>query len=172
MGMIWNSEATLNMLQRINSEFSNDMSGNTPNGSVPPIAKWRAMRSDFDKVNRKELKSIAKSNQLYGGGTLGSVNDVKWQAWLGFLGNSGSSNSNHEKLRKAIYEGLDVSKFDAIYFSLVPLKRGANIKVTAYPDEDDRIMGVLIETPTIEQVKASLRSSAKAKSKAKAKKKL
>jgi len=172
MGMIWNSEATLNMLQRINSEFSNDMSGSTPNGSVPPIAKWRAMRSNFDKTNHKELKDIAKSNQLFGGGTMGSPNDVKWQAWLGYLGNSSGSSSNHEKLRKAIYDGLDGSKFDAIYFSLVPLKKNGNIKVTAYPDEDDRIMGVLIETPTVDQVRASLKKKAGAKNKAKAKKKL
>lgn len=167
MGMIWNSDATLKMIQRINSEFSNDMSGATPNGSVPPIDKWRAVRYLFDHPNSNELKNIAANNKIFADGGYNSEHDQNWQAWLGYLGKSGDgTGSVHEKLRKAICDGLDGSKYDLIYFSIVPLAHGTKIKVTAYPDTDDRVMGVLIETPTIGSMMQLARKKARARTKA------
>lgn len=164
MGMIWNSPATKQIVDTLNFEFSNN------------IAKWQAIRDVFDHNNagtNHELKKIASDNNLYGGGVKDSDSDVKWQKWLGILGKSyDTTNSNHEKLRKALYDGLDASKYDAVYFQVVPRPHGDNIKISTYPDKDDRIMGILVETPTVEAAFRAARAKAKKKKAAKSKKKL
>lgn len=164
MGMIWNSAATKLMVDTLNFEFSNN------------IAKWQAIRDVFDHRNagnNHELKKIASDNGLYGGGVAGSDADDRWQIWLGVLGKSfDTPNSNHEKLRKALYDGLDAAKYDAIYFQVVPRPHSGNIKIATYPDADDRIMGILVETPTIDAVKKAIKAKAQRRKKAKAKKKL
>jgi hypothetical protein len=150
MGMIWNSPATKDMINTINYEFSVN------------IGKWQAQRDLFDRNNSgddHELKNIAKNNGLFGGGAQGTDPDDRWQTWLDLLGRSyHTANSNHEKLRKAIYDGLDASRYDAIYFQIMPRPHGGAVKISQYPDANDRLMGVLIETPTIDAVKAAIRS--------------
>jgi hypothetical protein len=163
MGMIWNSPATKDMVNTLNYEFSNN------------IAKWRGVRDLFERGNQhdqNELKNIAKNNGIFGGNDELSNENDRWQFWLDQLGRSyHTTGSNHEKLRKAIFDGLDDTKYDAIYFQVVPRPHSANVKVTAYPDVDDRIMGILVETPTIDAIKNAIKAKAK-KKKAKSKKKL
>jgi hypothetical protein len=169
MGMIWNSAATMQMIDTINGEFSTN------------ILKWQGLRSLFDRSNQGhnyDLTTIASNEGLYGGGVAGSQHDLNWQAWLGHLGvSTDPPTSNHEKLRKAIYDGLDDTKYDSIFFQVVPLAHGTKIKVSTYPDTDDRLMAILVETPTYNQVAKSVRKAAKkrrtarAKAKAKAKSK-
>lgn len=164
MGMVWNSPATKDMINTVNFEFSNN------------IGKWQALRHLFDRANQgndHELKKIAKDNGLFGGGAEDSESDKLWQTWLDLLGRSfHTANSAHEKLRKAIYEGLDSSKYDAIYFQVVPRPRGANVRIAEYPSADDRLMGVLIETPTVKAVRAAIRSRVQKRKKSKTKAKL
>jgi hypothetical protein len=164
MGMIWNTLATLQMIDTLNFEFSQN------------IAKWQGLRNLFDpthKLNINNLTNIAANHGLFGGGVQGSAEDTRWQMWLGLLGKAtDAANGNHEKLRKAIYDGLDSTQYDAIYFQVVPRPHGMSIKVTAYPDSDDRLMGILVETPTIAAARAAIRTKKRARTKAKAKKKL
>ena len=114
----------------------------------------------------------ASSNGIFGGGVKDSDEDQRWQKWLDKLGRSfHTTNSNHEKVRKAIFEGLDASKYDAIYFQVVPRPKGASVKVFQYPDDDDRVMGILVETPTIKNVLAQIKATGKKRRAAKAKSK-
>jgi hypothetical protein len=149
MGMIWNSPATLDMVNTLNREFSVN------------IGYWQNLRAFFDHRNsgsNYELKKIAKDNGL---SAADPTSDGKWQTWLGLLGKSyDTANSNHEKLRKAIYDGLDPAAYDAIYFQVVPRAHGQGIKVTPYPDDDDRLMAILIETPTIAAARQLARKKA------------
>ena len=66
---------------------------------------------------------------------------------------------------------LDASKYDAIYFQVVPRPKGASVKVFQYPDDDDRVMGILVETPTIKNVLAQIKATGKKRRAAKAKSK-
>jgi hypothetical protein len=177
MGMLWNSKATLEMMARINLEFSGDTSitaAQSPNGISPPIKYWRKLREQFNSTTRKELKDLAKENKLFGGGSEASSENANWQTWLTKLGDSGKA-SAHEDLRAAIYEGLNENKYEEIVFSVLPIAKNNKVKIkTPKPAEHDAATFIIIvETPTYDSVVLSIkaRKAARLKKKAAAKKK-
>lgn len=178
MGMLWNSVATLEMMALINLSFSGDTNiskADSPNGVSPPIKYWQRQREDFNSTTKKELKAIAKSNKLFGGGKEGSTEDNRWQLWLTQLGDSHHT-SAHEDLRAAIYEGLNPDKYEEIVFSVLPIAKNSKVKIRtpAAGSHDASTYIIIVETPTYDQTRLSIRAMAKkraAKKKVAAKKK-
>ncbi len=174
MGLLWNTKATIDMIARINLEFSGDARLNNPvTGDSPPIKRWQGMRDLFKAANHKELNKIAADGSLFGGGVAGSSEDQSWQSWLSFLGDSSQPNGNHEKLRKAIYQGLDNTQYKEIVFSVLPIAKGGAIKVkqTDATDENgNQYSVILVETPTVAAVQASIKRRKAARSKSRRKK--
>ncbi len=91
--------------------------------------------------------------------------------WLSKLGTNSSGNTSpHEKLRKAIYDGLDPSYAEIVFF-VIPIGHGNKIKVTT-PTPVDGAFLIQVETPTYDTVVQSIvRRIAKRRSKRKAAKK-
>jgi hypothetical protein len=152
MGMIWNSPETLKFLDKVNKEFSDKYSD------------WVERRDLFDPsvtASANELSSIKNNHGPHAGSGANSALDKKWKKWLAALGDIANSTSAHQKLRTAIYNGLDDKKFTSIFFQLVPLANGSDVDVEEFPDEDDNVMGVLIKTPTYDHMKQVVRRKAR-----------
>src|SRR4051812_30069352 len=117
MGMIWNTEATLDMIRRVNLEFFGDTdiaAADSPHGTVPPVAYWQSRRAEFQST--KDLKDIATDH-----GVVSPTQNANWMTWLSSFGDHTDSTTAHEKLRKAIHKGLDVTKYAEIVFSITPI---------------------------------------------------
>jgi hypothetical protein len=150
MGMIWNSPATLDMIKLVNLQFSGDATMSvteSPNGTVPPIAYWRDNYRDLFKPGTPhDLTTIASDNSV-----VSPTENGNWMTWLGALGTHASGNTSpHEKLRKAIYDGLDASYAEIVFF-VIPIGHGNKIKVTTPPPVDGSFL-IQIETPTYDNV--------------------
>ena len=167
MGMIWNSPATLDMIKLVNLEFSGDSTmavGSSPRGVVPPILYWRNHRDLFKKANPNDLKDIASNNSV-----VSPTQNGNWMTWLGKLGDhTGPDTGAHEKLRKAIYDGLDAS-YAEIVFSVIPIAHGNKVKVST-PTPVDGTFIIVVETPTYDAVVQSIKRRGKRRKAAKKKK--
>ncbi len=154
MGMIWNSPATMDMIRQVNLEFSGDSTmdaSDAPKRVVPPIAYWQAQREAlFNSTARKHLKDIASDNSV-----TSPTQNGHWMEWLTKLGSHSNGNSPHEKLRAAIYKGLDATKYTEIVFSIIPTARGQKVKVSS--EAVGAAFVILVETPPYDTVDASIR---------------
>jgi hypothetical protein len=172
MGMIWNSQATLDMIKQVNTEFSGDPTLSTVHDRAnwsPPISYWQQaiVRDDFNSTTKKGLTDIAQEN-----GVQSPTENGNWMTWLSNLGDYTNGNSQHEKLRAAIYKGLNGNKYSEIVFSVLPLPDKSHVKVTT--NEVNGSLVITVHTPTYNQILQSVRKAAKkraAKKKAAKKKK-
>ncbi len=152
MGLIWNSPATIKMLNLVNNEFSSDARRKGNDGDKPPMKKWKRQRNKELFILRHELSDIARDNGFFGNDTPGSAADVRWQSWLQMLGDSSQINSPHEILRAAIYDGIH--KHDDIVFTLTPW---SETSIAIIPSTVGNIKSIEIFTPTVAAMKAAIK---------------
>jgi hypothetical protein len=150
MGLLWNTKATIDMIEQINREFSADTTLTGGDGDVPPIKKWKRVAAIF--FGNDDLTKIAKDNKFFGGGAPGSQEDKNWQSWLFNLGDHSHPNSHHEKLRRAILDGLN--NYNEIVFSVIPTS-----KTKLHVDEDfvGDVKTIIVYTPTAKALRAYVR---------------
>jgi hypothetical protein len=150
MGMIWNSQATLEMVEQVNFEFSGDPTLSTLHDGqnwYPPISYWQqqTVRDDFNGTTQKDLKDIAKQRHVQS-----STENSNWMTWLGNLGDHSKGRSPHEKLRAAIFKGLNSNKYSEIVFGVIPLPDHTDVQITT--TDFGATFVVLVQTPTYDQM--------------------
>jgi hypothetical protein len=150
MGLLWNSNATIDMIELINHEFSQDTSLPGMDGDIPPIKKWKRLKATF--YGNDDLTKIAKDNKFFGGGKVGTPHDISWQSWLYNLGNHNQPNSHHEKLRRAILDGLN--NYNEIVFAVIPTSKS---KLHVDEDSVDDVKTIIVYTPTAQVLTAYIR---------------
>jgi hypothetical protein len=162
MGMIWNSADTLKFLDKVNKEFEQK------------YTDWVARRELFNPNNTGTTNKLLEIKKVHGPHVGITPLDKKWMKWLDSLGSVTDPSSAHMKLRTAIYNGLDDQKYLSIFFQLMPLPNKSDVVIEEYANEDEAIMGVLIKTPTYDQMKQLVRKTARNRrnARAAAKKKL
>jgi hypothetical protein len=166
MGMIWNSPATVDMIRQVNVQFSGDNGLSARHGGTswsPPIRYWQqpVIRDQFNGTTRKNLTNIATDNDV-----TSPLQNSNWMAWLANLGDHAHGSSPHEKLRAAIYKGLNSNKYSEIVFAISPLPDKDKVKVTW--DEIGGTFLITVQTPTYDQMAQSVRRTARRRAKKKA----
>ena len=169
MGMIWNSPATVDMIKQVNVQFSGDNGLSARHGGTswsPPIRYWQqpVIRDQFNGTTRKSLTDIATDNDV-----TSLLQNDNWMLWLSNLGDYGHGNSAHEKLRTAIYKGLNSNKYSEIVFAVSPLPDKDKVKVSW--SEMGATFVITVQTPTYDQMAESIRRMARHRAKKKAAKK-
>ena len=152
MGLIWNSPATVKMLNLVNDEFGSDSRKKGKDGDRPPMNKWKRQRNKELFVFAHELSDIARDNGFFGDDIEGSTADHRWQDWLKMLGKSGQDNSPHEILRAAIYDGIN--RHNNIVFTLTPWE---NDYVSIMASSAGSTKSIQIFTPTVAAMKAAIK---------------
>jgi len=155
MGLIWNSPATIAMLNLVNDEFSSDARKKGKDGDRPPMKKWKRQRNKELFIGRHELGDIARDNGFFGDDTPGSAADDRWQCWLRMLGDSSQDSSPHEILRAALYDGIH--KYDDIVVTLTPWSEPF---VAILPSMAGKTKTIQIYTPTVAAMKAAIKKRA------------
>lgn len=164
MGLIFNTPATIEMTEKVNSLFSN-----------ASIGWWRQtpQRNWFSGVTtKKKLHEIAKTINLFPSNGEASNEGQNWIKWLKEM-HKGSGTTPAEQILKIIDHALeDNPKCVEIFFSIIPTSANyATVTPSKVGPPNAYTRLITIETPTLTTMKRMVRRRAAARRKARTKKK-